>query len=389
MSGTDPRGPGLTGMGPPVPPGQAAVERLIAQLAGALTTHALYPDTHPAVAGALAQLRDGVVAACDERRQDSLTFIRLDDELVVDGRPLRTGALYLQPFIRALRRSDVARLTLARDLGLEECRALVDALAVGGRPESTPHVVVGQVEIQGTTGTRAEARGSGGGHQLTDAQVELARDLFARVRREAVVSLDPVEELVWGLADAVARSTQAVLPTVPLKTHDEYTFVHSVNVSLLVLAQARGFGFDGPLLHAMGVAALLHDVGKLRVPLEVLNKAGKLSGDEWQVMASHAELGAWELGSLANSAPLSILVAYEHHLRYDGEPNYPAVRGARTPTLASQLTAIADVYDAICTVRPYRRALSQAAALDVLRSRAGTFHDPYLVGQFCQLVTAG
>jgi putative two-component system response regulator len=106
-------------------------------------------------------------------------------------------------------------------------------------------------------------------------------------------------------------------------------------------------------------------------------------------MASHAELGAWELGALATSAPLSILVAFEHHLRYDRAPNYPAVRVARPPTLASQLTAIADVYDAICTVRPYRRALSQAAALDVLRSRAGTFHDPYLVGQFCQLVTTG
>ena len=394
MSGTDAKGPGLIGTGPPVAPGQAAVERLIAQIAGALTTHALYPATHPAVAGTLAQLRDGVVAACEERRLDSLTFIRLDDEIVVDGRPLRTGALYLQPFIRALRRSDVARLTLARDLGLEECRALVDALATGRRPESTPHVVVGQVEIHGPAGTPAEAReasgsSSGAGHPLTDAHVEIARDLFARVRREAIVSLDPVEELVWGLADAVARSTQAVLPTVPLKSHDEYTFVHSVNVSLLVLAQARGFGFDGALLHSMGVAALLHDVGKLRVPLDVLNKAGKLSGDEWQIMASHAELGAWELGALANSAPLSILVAYEHHLRYDGEANYPAVRVARTPTLASQLTAIADVYDAICTVRPYRRALSQAAALDVLRSRAGTFHDPYLVGQFCQLVTAG
>ena len=317
------------------------------------------------MAGTLAQLRDGVVAACDERRQDALTFIRLDDEIVVDGRPLRTGALYLQPFIRALRRSDVARLSLARDLGLEECRDLVDALATGARPRRPPcrgrpgRDPRARRDARRGPETKGSPSGSGSGHPLTDAHVEIARDLFARVRREAVVSLDPVEELVWGLADAVARSTQAVLPTVPLKSHDEYTFVHSVNVSLLVLAQARGFGFDGPLLHSMGVAALLHDVGKLRVPLDVLNKAGKLSGDEWQVMASHAELGAWELGALANSAPLSILVAYEHHLRYDGEPNYPAVRVARTPTLASQLTAIADVYDAICTVRPYRRALSK------------------------------
>jgi HD-GYP domain-containing protein (c-di-GMP phosphodiesterase class II) len=374
-------------MEPRQPPDQAGVARLIAQLAGALTTHALYPSTHPAVVAALAQLRDGAVAACDERRQDALTFIRLDDEIVVDNRPLRSGALFLQPFIRALRRSDVARLTLARDLDLDECRALVDALATGRRPDSTAHVLVGQVEIAGPEGAPASAASGDASRGMTDAQVELARDLFAHVRHEGTVSLDPVEELVWGLADAVARSTQAVLPTVPLKSHDEYTFVHSVNVSLLVLAQARGFGFEGALLHTIGVAALLHDVGKLRVPLDVLNKAGKLSGDEWRTMASHAELGAWELAALGNSAPLAILVAYEHHLRYDGEPNYPAVRGARIPTLASQLTAIADVYDAICTVRPYRRALSQAAALDVLRSRAGTFHDPYLVGQFCQLVT--
>jgi hypothetical protein len=387
-----PRGGGIA-----AGPGQASVERLIANVAGALTSSALYPPTHPAVTGALAQLQEGVVAACEERRQDSLTLLRLDDEIVVDGRPLRSGALYLQPFIRALRRSDVARLTLGRELDVDECRLLVDALAAGRRPASTPHVVVGQVEVatpagaptSGPEGSGGAEGDGGGGQSLEQAQIEAAQEVFTRIRHEGVRVLDPVEELVWGLADTVARSTLAVLPTVPLKSHDEYTFVHSVNVSLLVLAQARGFGFDGPLLHAIGVAALLHDVGKLRIPLDVLNKAGKLSGEEWATMASHAELGAWELGALATSAPLSILVAFEHHLRYDGAPNYPAVRVARAPTLASQLTAIADVYDAICTVRPYRRALSQAAALDVLRSRAGTFHDPYLVGQFCQLVTAG
>jgi HD-GYP domain-containing protein (c-di-GMP phosphodiesterase class II) len=388
------RAGGGTGSGPlePTAPGQAAVERVIAHVAGALTTSALYPPAHPAVTRALTQLLEGVVAACDERRQDSLTFLRLDDEIVVDGRPLRSGALYFQPFIRALRRSDIARLTFARELDLDECRAFVDALAAGRRPDSTPHVVVGQVEISAPAETPSEPPEPprrDGRDALTNQHFERAQELFARIRYEGMQAMNPVEELVWGLAEAVANSTQSVLPTVPLKSHDEYTFVHSVNVSLLVLAQARGFGFDGPLLHAIGVAALLHDVGKLRIPLDVLNKPGKLSGDEWTTMASHAELGAWELGALGTSAPLSILVAYEHHLRYDGAPNYPPVRLARAPTLASQLTGIADVYDAICTVRPYRRALSQASALDVLRSRAGTFHDPYLVGQFCLLVTTG
>src|SRR5262249_29947327 len=162
-------------------------------------------------------------------------------------------------------------------------------------------------------------------------------------RFEGMQAMDPVEELVWGLADAVAHSTQSVLPTVPLKSHDEYTFVHSVNVSLLVLAQARGFGFDGPLLHAIGASALLHDGGKLRIHLKSLTRPVRRAGAEWTTMASHAQLGAWELGALANSAPLSILVASEPRLRYDGEPNYPPVRLARPPTLASQLTGIADV----------------------------------------------
>src|SRR5262249_34298736 len=172
---------------------------------------------------------------------DSLTLLRLDDEIVVDGRPLRSGALYLQPFIRALRRSDVARLTLARELNQDECRALVDALAAGRRPVSTPPVVVGQVEIatppgRGADGPGGPASPSGGGEDgggqegLADSQIEAAQEVFARIRHEGVRGLDPVEELVWGLADAVARSTQTVLPTVPLKSHDEYTFVHSVNV---------------------------------------------------------------------------------------------------------------------------------------------------------------
>jgi response regulator RpfG family c-di-GMP phosphodiesterase len=81
----------------------------------------------------------------------------------------------------------------------------------------------------------------------------------------------------------------------------------------------------------MGLAALLHDVGKLSIPLSILNKPGRLEGEEWNVMMGHVELGGWHLGGLEASAPLSILVAYEHHLRFDGQPNYPPLRTPRRP----------------------------------------------------------
>ncbi|HMH76981.1 MAG TPA: hypothetical protein VK547_10185, partial [Candidatus Udaeobacter sp.] len=105
-----------------------------------------------------------------------------------------------------------------------------------------------------------------------------------------------------------------------------------------------------------------------------------------RIMMGHAQEGATHLCGVENSHPLAILVAYEHHMRYDGQPNYPVPRIGRRPTLASQMTAIADVYDAICTTRPYAKARSRQFAVSVLTERVGTFHSPGLVANFVRMV---
>ena len=142
------------------------------------------------------------------------------------------------------------------------------------------------------------------------------------------------------------------------------------------------------MLHSFGLAGLVHDIGKLLVPIDVLNHPGKLEGERWAMMQSHAEQGAWYLTEIPNSPPLSILVAYEHHLRYDGKPAYPVLRTPRLPSLVSRMTSIADAYDAMSTVRPYQKPKMRAAALDILKSRAETFYDPVLVANFVQIVEA-
>jgi len=106
----------------------------------------------------------------------------------------------------------------------------------------------------------------------------------------------------------------------------------------------------------------------------------------FELMKSHAEQGAWYLTELEGTPPLSISVAYEHHLRYDGQPNYPTLTTARVPNLASRMTSIADAYDAMSTVRPYQTPKLRATALEILKSRAETFYDPLLVANFAQLV---
>ncbi len=289
-------------------------------------------------------------------------------DLVVETQPLRTGSLYHQQFIRALTRRGVERLTVARGLDTEECVRFLTPMALGGVPISTRYITVGRVELQarpvieegpgpGTGAGGGAGAGPGGDsaiEALTAQSVDGARDAFTEFRTDRRGGLVRLEQVVWSLMDALQRATREILPLAPLKTHDDYTFVHSVNVSLLTLAQARSFGIEGARLHAIGLAAFLHDIGKLKIPLDVLNKPGKLEGDEWRIMMGHAQEGATHLCGVEGSHPLAILVAYEHHMRYDGQPNYPVPRIGRRPTLASQMTSIADVYDAICTTRPVR-----------------------------------
>ena len=242
--------------------------------------------------------------------------------------------------------------------------------------QSSAHIIVGRAHIVMEEKPKETER-----RTLSVDQLEVVRDSWAKFRVEKRLPVEHLEELVWSFIDSLANTTRAILPLAALKTHDEYTFVHSVNVSLLVIAQARSFGIQGTMLHAFGMAALLHDIGKLTVPLTVLNKPGKLEGEEWETMKGHTQQGAWYL-----IQPLAVIVAFEHHLRYDGHTNYPVLRLSRMPNLASRMTAIAGSYDAMLTVRPYLQTIGRDAAFDVLRRRAGTFYDPLLVGNFARLV---
>ena len=345
-------------------------------IAAAVSMRTLYPANHPRVTQAV----NAIVAAV----RGSVTFFIVGDDLVVEQDVVRNLSLPQRQFIHALKRRGIERLTLAHGLDAEECHAFIAALATGETvPESTAHLTVGRVHVAFDDEARKAADTT---RELSPDQIDVVRQAFARFRIDEKLPLSEMEQLVWSFIDSLSRTTRGVLPLAKLKEHDEYTFIHSVNVSLLVLAQARSFGIGGVMLHTFGMAALLHDIGKLMIPLAVLNKPGKLEGEDWTMMKSHAEKGAWYLTELDGSAPLSISVAYEHHLRYDGKPNYPSVSATRSPNLCSRMTSIADAYDAMSTVRPYQQPKMRATALEILKSRAETFYDPLLVSNFVQLV---
>jgi HD-GYP domain-containing protein (c-di-GMP phosphodiesterase class II) len=151
------------------------------------------------------------------------------------------------------------------------------------------------------------------------------------------------------------------------------------------MGQARGLGIDGPLLREFGLAALMHDIGKVRTPLEVLNKPDKLTDGEFAVMKRHVVDGAEILRKTPDIPALAPVVAFEHHLRLDGT-GYPERVVRRSLNLGTMLCSIADVYDAMRSQRTYQQAFPSDRILAVLKRNDGTQFDRHLVRRFTQLV---
>jgi HD-GYP domain-containing protein (c-di-GMP phosphodiesterase class II) len=171
-----------------------------------------------------------------------------------------------------------------------------------------------------------------------------------------------------------------------VKSHDEYTFYHSVNTCILTLSLGKLIGLDADELVPIGVGALLHDIGKTTISTRILNHPGQLSPEYWQQVEAHPQEGAQAIFAAAGPGhEVAATVALEHHSRFDGG-GYPHVNERRIPQLFSSMVAVVDVYDALTTRRRYRRAETPNRALQTLLGEAGASHNPDMVRAFIQLM---
>lgn len=198
--------------------------------------------------------------------------------------------------------------------------------------------------------------------------------------------LGSVVEAVEGMFEHTMAHPGAALLLSTVKSHDEYTFFHSVNVGILSLAVGQAVGVDRDILVPAAVGAVLHDIGKVAVSPAVLNYPGRLNEDQWTEISVHPQEGA--LAILAAGGPgseIAATVAFEHHARFDGE-GYPAVTRTGKPHIYSRLVQVVDTYDAITARRAYRRAESPNRALQVLLDGADSAWDPDFVHTFIRMM---
>lgn len=186
--------------------------------------------------------------------------------------------------------------------------------------------------------------------------------MFAEVRMGKALPMDEMEDLVDEINQSVARNNNALLSLVRLKTKDDYTYLHSVAVCALMIALGKNLGITGSELKSLGMAGLLHDVGKVAIPDDVLNKPGKLTDSEFDLVKSHPVKG-WEILQQCSSADeIARDVCRHHHERVDGA-GYPDRVSGASLSLAARMGAVCDVYDAVTSDRCYKAGWAPADAI--------------------------
>ena len=364
-----------------------------AQALGVMT---LYPEGHPSRERAVDAAFSELNGIASRGAHPSFTF--LDDEVVFGRERLRE--LKSWDWGKRLVAAGVQRLEFEREVTRDEFESFLQEIlgrlmlssidTSEARQMRSLGIRFGAVGLQGQeeTGAAPAPLEMATLDVTLGEEAETFRWLQSEVQSSGSVPLLEAEAVVRSLSVAMHGDSRIVLPLLKLKEFDRYTTTHSLNVAVLSMGLAESLGCRPKEVRAIGVAGLLHDIGKIRIPLEVLTKPGKLNDEERAIMNQHPLDGARVIMQTDEDVGMAATVAYEHHIMLNGG-GYPALHYNRECTMASRLVHVCDVYDALSTMRPYREAWPSEKVLSYLEERTGTEFDPELVGAFIRTLRQG
>jgi HD-GYP domain-containing protein (c-di-GMP phosphodiesterase class II) len=373
----------------------ARTRELLARFSGARRSVTFYPHGHVVVKDNLAALMRAIEDFHSEDVDVPLVFF--DDEVMLGEQLLAAESVIFDQLIRDMQASGMTAVDFKQGLTLDELERSMQVLscdwsaleAKGGLEAAVAAANIPNVEI----GTVAFARDADDfateiatdGTVTYEQALDALREFALKQEHGKKPSVDQARDAVRSVVDNVLDNKGAMLELSGLKDYDEYTFFHSVNVTILSIALGSLISSNRRFLNSLGVGALMHDVGKMAVEMEVLNKPGSLSAEEWALMRLHPVYGAEVAAGMRGLDRASIVIILEHHMRYDLD-GYPERRPRRPQHLTSRIVAIADSYDAMTSRRSYAVAHRQDEAVEVLAKNAGTAYDPVLVRMFTQML---
>lgn len=370
------------------PPGD-----LLNGLAQALSAMMLYRSEHPVAGRAIERAYQALVDLQEETTAVRYTFV--GEDVVFGTRPLREFKHW--DWGTRLAGVGIQRIEFVDRVGSEEFEAFLDDVAgrMSGRParsaearQTRPtNILYGEVAL----GAESEHEAPVGEAPAPLSTYSLREELDAvdwlqgELKDGRRLQMLEAEGIVRSLSVAMHSDQAFLIPLVRLKEFDQYTVTHTLNVAVLTMALTEFLGLSPREVRAFGMAGLLHDFGKVKVPVDVLNKPGKLTDEERAVMNSHTVEGARLILEAEERLDMAAVVAYEHHIRIDGG-GYPTLRYKRKCHHGSDLVHVCDVFDALRTKRPYRDALPTEHALSIIAEGAGPEFDAHIADAFIRMM---
>ncbi|WP_269531536.1 HD-GYP domain-containing protein [Chitinimonas sp. BJYL2] len=220
---------------------------------------------------------------------------------------------------------------------------------------------------------------------IKNQAANLVRNVMADVRLGNAVNMEAVEPVVAGITESILRNSGALIGLMHIKNKDEYTFLHSVSVCTFMVAFCRSVGLDAETTRQAGLGGLLHDTGKALVPDEILNKPGRLTDEEFEIIRKHPRDGYEILLKTPGIGPIPLDITLHHHERVDGS-GYPEKLAGEGISTLSKMAAIVDVYDAITADRCYHKGMPPTDALRKIFEWSKHHFDPTLVKAFMRCV---
>ena len=358
--------------------------------AQAVATMTLYREGHPArervIDGAYQALLDL------QARHLNTVFTFLGDEVILGKQPIRE--LKQWDWGPRLSNAGVQRLEFEPDVDRAEFEEFLEevlarlTLSVVGSAEAR-HMRKSRIKF-GTVGVKGELEPvemqTATVNYSLGIEAETIRWLHKEVQDTNTLHLGEAEAVVRSLSVAMHGDRNVMIPLMKLRSFDQYTTTHALNVSVLAMALAEFLGLGPKDVRAFGVSGLLHDIGKTRIPYDILTKPGKLDPGERAIMNQHTVDGARIIIETEEHLDLAAVVAYEHHIMLDGG-GYPTMKYRRDCHYASKIVHVCDVYDALRTHRPYRTAWEATKVMSYLKEKAGTEFDTEIANGFVSMMS--
>lgn len=324
-------------------------------------------------------------------------------EWVPEGNRTKSGLIRRPEVIDKIRARGIEQITIDPSRGEDVLEATEDSdidlswidPPEFGKPnkketQEKPEKVVAQQEQSGVASPSASrpvklADEQEKAKQIHDEALKMVDTVMNRVRSGAQIDVTEVEDVAEQLVDSVYRNQNALACLSRIRDKDTYLMEHSLNVGVLLSILAKSMGFEKSLVRRLAVGGMLHDIGKVQVPDEVLHKPGKLEAEEWAEMKRHVDYGELYLGGLDVSKDILTICA-QHHERLDAS-GYPRGLGGDKINLYGRMAAVCDVYDAITADRVYHKGMAPSVAMKRLVEWSDDHLDRKLVYQFIRAMS--